>query len=181
MARAAAMKAKAPRLTAKRFAEQTGVELSDIRRFQKMAKAYNDAARKWAARNNYEGNLWRPWTMQAMAQSRSRTPAEAFRYAMEELQDRLRDGVSNILNAQKKRYVENLMTAISTDSRFLTDRDMQKLVDRWQSGKITEDEIFRATGGMEISALYIGKESGSGEVSADFSPLMDRLAAAGII
>lgn len=180
MAKASSMKSKAPRLTAKRFAEATGIELGDIRRFQKMAKSYNDAARKWAARNNYEGNLWRPWTMQAMAQSRTRTPAEAFRYAMEELQDRLRDGVSNLLNAQKKRYVENLMTAISTDSRFLTDKDMQRLVDKWQKGKVSEDEIFRATGGMEISALYVGKEAG-GDVSADFSPIMDRMEAAGII
>jgi len=176
------MKAKAPRLTAKSFAAATGIELGDIKRFQKMAKSYNDAARKWAARNNYEGNLWRPWTMQAMAQSRSRSPAEAFRYAMEELQDRLRDGVSNILNAQKNRYVQNLMTAISTDSRYLTDPDMQKLVDRWQRGKISEDQIFRATGGMDISALYISKEdSADSEVSADFTPVMEKLKAAKLI
>ena len=181
MARASAMKGKAPRLTAKRFAEQTGVELGDIRRFQKMAKSYNDAARKWAARYNYEGNLWRPWTLNAMMQSRSKTPGEAFRYAMEELQDRLRDGVSNLLNATKHKYVENLISAIATSSQFLLDRDLQRIVNGYQSGKITEDQIYRATGGVDLALLYISNDDTRGDVDYDFSPVIDRFISAGLL
>ncbi len=181
MPRASNMKAKAPRLTAKSFAAATGIELGDIKRFQKMAKSYNDAARKWAARNNYEGNLWRPWTMQAMAQSRSRTPAEAFRYAMEELQDRLRDGVSNLLNTTKKKYVENLISAMATSSQYLLDAELQRIVEGYQKGKITEDEIYRATGGVDFGLLYITRDDSSGEVDYDFTPVLDRLRSAGLL
>lgn len=181
MARASSMKAKAPRLTAKSFAASTGIELGDIKRFQKMAKSYNDAARKWAARYNYEGKLWRPWTLQAMMQSRSKSPDEAFRYAMEELRDRLRDGVSNLLNTTKHKYVENLMSAMATSSQYLLDKDLQRIVEAYQKGKITEDQIYRATGGVDLALLYVSKDDSSGEVDYDFTPVLDRFRSAGLL
>lgn len=173
---------KTPRVTAQSFADKIGVDVSMVKNFQKLSKFYNDAARKWAARYNYEGQLWRPWSITAMSATHGqRTPQEAFLYAYEELTQRLLEGVSATLSVKMNQYAANVMSALSGSDEFLLNEDMQSIFDRFQSGEITAAQIFRATGGRPLRALYTSKSGISGDVEIDFSPMMDAFEAAWLI
>lgn len=173
---------KTPRVTAKSFAEKIGVDVSTVRNFQRMAKSYNDAARKWAARYGYEGQLWRPWSITAMsAASGNRTTAEAFQYAYDELTQRLLEGVSKTLTSGISQYSSNAMRAMMESEEFLLNPHMQKIYDRWQTGQITDAQIFRALHGRPLRAFYTSKDGISGTVEIDFEPMIDAFGAAGMI
>lgn len=173
---------KSARITAKSFAEKIGVDVSMVRNFQRMAKSYNDAARKWAARYGYEGQQWRPWSITAMSMAGgNRTPAEAFQYAYDELTQRLLEGVSKTLTSGISQYSSNAMRAMMESEEFLLNPDMQEIYDRWQRGKITDAQIFRALHGRPLRAFYTSKDGVSGAVEIDFEPMIDAFGAAGLI
>ena len=173
---------KSARVTAKSFADKIGVDVSMVRNFQKMSKSYNDAARKWAARYGYEGQQWRPWSITAMSAAHgNRTPGEAFLYAYEELTQRLLEGVSKTLSSGISRYTSNAMRAMMESDEFLLNPDMQKIYDRWQAGKITDVQIFRALHGRPLRAFYTSKDGISGTVEIDFESMIDAFGAAGLI
>lgn len=173
---------KTPRVTAKSFAEKIGVDVSMVRNFQKMSKSYNDAARKWAARYGYEGQMWRPWSITAMSAAHgSRSPGEAFLYAYEELTQRLLEGVSKTLSAGISRYTANAMQAMVESDEFLLNPKMQSIYDRWKAGKLTDAQIFRALHGRPLRAFYASKDGVSGAVEIDFNPMIDAFEAAGLI
>ena len=173
---------KSARITAKSFAEKVGVDVSTVRNYQKMAKSYNDAARKWSERYGYQGQLWRPWSATAMsAASGNRTPAEAFQYAYDELTQRLLEGVSKTLSSGISQYSSNAMRAMMESDEFLLNPDMQKIYDKWQRGQITDAQIFRALHGRPLRAFYTSKDGISGAVEIDFEPMIDAFGAAGMI
>lgn len=173
---------KTPRVTAQSFAQKIGVDVSSVRNFQKLSKSYNDAARKWAARYGYEGQMWRPWSITAISMSHgAKTPAEAFQYAYEELTQRLLEGVSKTLNVKMEQYSANIMQAVASSDEFLLNPQLQSLFDKWQAGKLTAAQIFRATGGIPIRALYTSKSGVAGQIEIDFNPLIDAFEDAGLI
>ena len=173
---------KTPRVTAKSFAEKIGVDVSMVKNFQKMAKSYNGAARKWAARYGYEGQQWRPWSITAMSAAQgSRTPEEAFMYAYEELTQRLLEGVSKTLSQGIARYTANAMNAMAQSDEFMLDERMQSVFDKWQRGKISDAQIFRALHGKSLRAFYTSKDGVGGVVEVDFNPMIDAFEEAGLI
>lgn len=173
---------KTPRVTAKSFAEKIGVDVSVVRNFQKLSKSYNDAARKWAARYGYSGQMWRSWSITAISMSHgAKTPAEAFQYAYEELSQRMLEGVSKTLNVKMEQYSANVMQAIASSDEFLLDSRLQSLFDKWQAGKLSAAKIFRATGGIPLRALYTSKSGVAGQIEIDFNPLIDAFEDAGLL
>ena len=173
---------KSARITAQSFAAKIGVDVSTVRNFQRMAKSYNDAARKWAARYGYEGQQWRPWSITAMSRSSgNRTLAEAFQFAYDELTQRLLEGVSKTLTSGISQYSSNAMRAMMESEEFLLNPDMQKIYERWQRVEITDVQIFRALHGRPLRAFYASKDGVSGAVEIDFEPMIDAFRAAGMI
>lgn len=173
---------KSQRVTAQSFAAKIGVDISMVKNFQRMSKAYNDAARKWAARYGYEGQQWRPWSITAInAAHGNRTPGEAFLYAYEELTQRLLEGVSKTLSSGISRYTSNAMKAMLESDEFLLNPEMQTIYDRWKAGKISDAQIFRALHGRPLRAFYTSKDGVSGTVEIDFNPMIDAFEAAGLL
>lgn len=171
MARAGKTSGRAPRVSVAALAINMGVPVSMVRQYQKMSKSYNDSARKWAARHGVQtANQWRPMSVTAI--SRTKNPAEYFQRAFANLDQRLQEGVSNLLNTRAREYADNLATAMASSSQYSLDKRMQTFVDAYQRGIITADQVLQSTGGRPLTAVY---RSAPGGVDIDFGEMLDSM------
>lgn len=192
MAKAGQMRGSTPRITAKAFAQMVGTTEAAVRDYMAMAKSYRDAARKWAKRSGYSGEIAKPVSITAL--SRSMNPRGFFQNAFANLAQKLEEGVSNLLNTKAKRYVENIAIAMAKSPQFLLDDRMQKFVEKVTSGEIDEMAVFRMTGGKPLKEVFgaTGEtETKTGEPDSvaggspaggfDFSDFLDDLEQGGIL
>lgn len=171
MARAGSTKGKAPRITARTFAERVGASVETVQKYMAKAKSYRDAARKWGKRYGVDtSSQWSPWSITAMGKSAD--PVESFRRAWQNLTQRLDEGVSNLLNTKAEDYANNLMTAMMQSGEFLIDERMQDIVSAYKAGKLKPTDIVAALGGRSLSAQY-RKKSDTGEIEIDFSGVIE--------
>lgn len=165
---------KTPRITVAGFAREFGVSEDYIRQYQRLAHRYNDQLRRASRDLDIDVSaMWKPYTLSAIARSKRRSPEEQLRYVMDELTQRLTEGVRSRIVASIERYADNLMTAITTSSQYMTDKRLQKIVRMYQNGELTGFDIWRRLGGIPLSVTYrkMKKTRDGEEIVIDFSPV----------